>query len=54
MAPPANSENSDDDISLAEKIRRRFAPYGGVELELPPREPARPPIGFADDPEEGA
>ncbi len=54
MAPPTNSENSDADISLAEKIRRRFAPFGGVELELPPREPAGPPIEFPDDPEEGA
>jgi plasmid stability protein len=33
--------------SLAERIRARFAPLGGVELDLPPREPAREPLGFA-------
>ncbi len=27
-------------------IRRRFAPLGGVELELPPREPGREPPVF--------
>lgn len=27
--------------TLAAAIRRRFAPSGGVELELPPRGPAR-------------
>lgn len=26
---------------LAESIRKRFAPLGGVELEIPPREPMR-------------
>ena len=31
---------------LAEAIRSRFAPYGGVELELPPREPMREPPSF--------
>jgi hypothetical protein len=36
------------------KIRRRFAPFGGVDLELPPRELAPPPIEVADEPEEGA
>lgn len=28
-------------------IRRRFAPLGGVELDLPPREPSRPPPDFS-------
>jgi plasmid stability protein len=32
--------------NLAEAIRARFAPYGGVELELPPREPMRDPPPF--------
>ncbi len=32
--------------SLAAAIRRRFAPFGGVELELPPREPGREPPRF--------
>jgi len=29
--------------NLAEAIRRRFEPLGGVELQLPPREPMREP-----------
>ena len=30
--------------NLAERIRRRFAPLGGIELELPRRDsPRRPP-----------
>ena len=32
--------------NLAEAIRARFAPLGGVELELPPREPMREPPKF--------
>jgi len=28
---------------LVDAIRRRFAPYGGVDLEIPPREPSRDP-----------
>ena len=32
--------------NLAERIRARFAPLGGVELDLPPREPAREPPRF--------
>ena len=31
---------------LASIIRDCFAPYGGVDLELPPREPAREPPRF--------
>jgi plasmid stability protein len=33
---------------LAEAIRKRFAPLGGVELELPPREPIRDPNWLKD------
>jgi antitoxin FitA len=33
-------------MNLAESIRRRFAPLGGVELELPPRELVREPPDF--------
>lgn len=33
---------------LAEAIRRRFAPLGGLELELPPREPMRDPDWLRD------
>jgi len=28
---------------LVDAIRRRFAPYGGVDLEIPAREPIRDP-----------
>lgn len=33
---------------LAESIRRRFAPFGGVELKIPPREPMRDPDWLKD------
>ncbi len=33
---------------LVRAIRSRFAPLGGVELELPPREPMREPPDFDD------
>lgn len=32
--------------NLADAVRRHFAPLGGVELELPPRGPGRPPPRF--------
>lgn len=32
--------------NLAAAIRARFAPLGGVDLELPPREPMREPPTF--------
>ena len=32
--------------NLYERIRARFEPLGGVELELPAREPARDPPRF--------
>ena len=34
--------------NLAEAIRRRFAKFGGVELELPERTPAREPPDFGE------
>ncbi len=34
--------------NIAEAIRRRFARYGGLELELPEREPPREPPDFCD------
>jgi plasmid stability protein len=34
------------EVNLAEAIRRRFAPFGGVELEIPPRTPMREPPTF--------
>jgi plasmid stability protein len=42
----ALSEEPKRALNLAESIRRRFAPLGGVELELPPREPVREPPDF--------
>ena len=33
--------------NLARFIHECFAPYGGVELELPPREPMRDPPDFS-------
>lgn len=33
---------------LVAAIRKRFAPLGGVELELPPREPIRDPGWLKD------
>ena len=32
--------------NLASAIRARFAPLGGVELEIPPRSPMRKPPQF--------
>ncbi len=38
---------SEPELSLAESIRRRFAPFGGVDdLVLPPREPMPEPPEF--------
>ena len=37
------SDGDQPEPNLAEAIRRRFAPLGGVDLELPPRE-------FVDEP----
>ena len=35
-----------DPKNLASAIRARFAPLGGVELEIPPRQPIREPHRF--------
>ena len=35
-----------DQADLASAIRARFAPLGGVELEIPPRSPMRKPPRF--------
>ena len=32
--------------NLAKAIRARFAPFGGVELEIPARQPIRQPPSF--------
>ena len=33
-------------LDLVKALRARFAPFGGLELELPPREPMREPPTF--------
>ncbi|HZC24871.1 MAG TPA: plasmid stabilization protein [Candidatus Binatia bacterium] len=43
--PPHKPKTGAD---LAEAIHRRFAPLGGLELELPPREPIRDPDWIKD------
>ena len=45
---PEDERNGADQsgLSLAEAIRRRFEPFGGVELEPHPRTPVRPPPKF--------
>jgi hypothetical protein len=45
MAKPTDAEKE----NLAEAIRRRFAEFGGVELELPKRDAIRPPPNFSED-----
>ncbi len=42
-SPDAEASASPD---LASAICARFAPIGGIELELPPREPIRNPPNF--------
>lgn len=37
----------DDNVSLAEAIHRIFAPLGGIDLELPPRQPVGEPPDFS-------
>ena len=45
--PRATPDNaSPPSTDLARAIRARFAPLGGVELDLPPREPMRQPPKF--------
>jgi plasmid stability protein len=39
-------DTGEGEIGLAEAIRRLFAPFGGVELDLPPQELVGPPIEF--------
>ena len=39
----ALAEKASTSVNLAEAIRSRFEPLGGIELELPTREPMREP-----------
>lgn len=41
-------EQEEPHENLADAIRRRFAPFGGVDLELPERTPAREPPDFSE------
>ena len=41
-------ESSSSTRNLAETIRRRVAPFGGVELELPSRDAVRNPPKFTE------
>ncbi|MGB7191056.1 MAG: hypothetical protein WBD10_13020 [Acidobacteriaceae bacterium] len=34
-------------VNIADRIRRRFAPVGGVDLKIPPRGLMRHPIDFS-------
>jgi plasmid stability protein len=36
-----------ENLNLAEAIHALFAPLGGVDLELPPRQPIRQPPDFS-------
>lgn len=40
--------DSSDNVDLGTAIHRRFAPFGGIELEIPPRGPARKLPKFAE------
>jgi plasmid stability protein len=42
----ALAEEPKGTLNLAESIRRRIQPLGGVDLELPVREPIRRPPDF--------
>jgi antitoxin FitA len=37
------SKAQEPTTNLAQAIRRRFAPFGGVDLKIPPREPIPEP-----------
>lgn len=42
----ANRVEDDSGASLYAAIRARVEPFGGVDIELPPREPQRDPPDF--------
>ena len=44
----ALTEERQPSANLADAIRRRFAPLGGVDLSEPVREPLREPPGFEE------
>ncbi|MBV8737035.1 MAG: plasmid stabilization protein [Alphaproteobacteria bacterium] len=46
LSEAAAGENDEPEPNLAEAIRRRFAPLGGVDLELPSAEYVEEPPSF--------
>jgi plasmid stability protein len=42
----ALAEDAEAPVNLAKAIRALVKPFGGVDLEIPPREPAREPPKF--------
>lgn len=45
---PMTESSTPPSQNFAEYVRALFAPLGGVELELPPREPPREPPDFSE------
>jgi plasmid stability protein len=43
-----NSASTDRQKGLGTRIRERFAEFGGVELDIPPRGPGRLPPDFSE------
>jgi len=43
---PSPHQPNNEPVGLGEAIRRRFAPLGGMELDIPPRGPLREPPKF--------
>jgi antitoxin FitA len=41
------SDETQPVVPLGERIRRRFAPLGGVDLDIPPRDIGRDPPDFS-------
>ena len=48
IAKPDDDRPQHEEVDLGTAIRRRFAKYGGVDLELPPRGPDREPPDFSE------
>ncbi len=46
MEKPIEEPSNQPSADLAAAIRARIAPLGGVDLEIPPREPMREPPDF--------
>lgn len=42
------AEDDAPEMHLVDRILARFGPLGGVDLEIPPREPTREPPDFSE------